>query len=341
MSSVKVNINMEPPVRCYQMYAYPLSIIFTNVEKALPWFYSNFINLKICVHNTGGFEFMDLRYIQPRYELCEIYDSHNISQDVLKKGYIGDLHRLLKEALDDGYAVSLIVDEFYVCDRIRYQKEHKRHQILVCGYNDIEKKYDVVGYDSNYTYAQTRIDFSILEEAFYRYEIIDNNQDIVILMRKRDSDKKACINTSLLQKEVKEYLNSTSTLCPEVAQYCYMKEFKFGLEVFGIIKKFISLPDYNLVNYPLFYMIHEHKTNFYYRMDYVQRELRLDLRKEINSYNDVKIKSKYILSTFLKYMLCNNSERKLELSSKLTDNITEMVQCEELILHEFLNKICD
>lgn len=258
------------------------------------------------------------------------------NQSVYKKGYLSDINQLLKNALYDGYAVSLVVDEYYVTNRIRYQNEHKRHQIMVYGYNATEELYDVLGYDTNYAYSHTTITPKQLEEAFYKYEIIDTNQDSIILMGMKSFEKPMSANMDLLCKELNEYITNTNTYCPEVALYSYTKKFYFGFNVYDIIREFVQKPDYKLENYPLFYMIYEHKRNFVFRMQYIMEEYGIDLTKQINAYNNIEKKSKYLLNLFLKYMVSNTPKKKNEEAAKIVKIIDEIIADEKSCLPELL-----
>ncbi|QUI21848.1 hypothetical protein HZI73_05840 [Vallitalea pronyensis] len=338
MQNIKIDVNLSPPVRCYQMYAYPLSVIF-KTQKALPWFMSNFINFKSCRHEAEGFEYMDLRYVQPRYELCDCYDYQVISQSAYKKGFLQDVHTLIRDVLKEGHVISFFVDEYYITNRIRYQKEHKRHLIMVCGCNEHNRTYDVIGYGANYNFVRTQVAFDVLDEAFNQYDIIDNDKDNMTIMGLKDSRESIDMNLNLLRKELEEYLGCTNTYCPEVAQYYYKKEFKFGLDIYNDIKYFLSIPQYQLENYPMFFMIYEHKKNFLFRMKYLQKTLGIDLESIIKDYTIVEQMANHSLHIFLKYYVCKNISRKKELSKKLIRAIDMLIDKEKKELENFLHLI--
>jgi len=339
MKDVKIGIHEAPPVRCYQMYAYPLSVIWRESEKAIPWFFSNFINMKICVHRKVDYEFMDLRYIQPRYELCEFYDCHSISQSIFEKGYIKDFTVLLKNLISNGYTASFFVDEFYIPNRLRYEKEHKRHQIMVFGYDTQKSIYHILGYNANYAFTCDTIKMDVLEQSFYRYQTVDQCQDVILAMGLKEEKKLIDFNLQQLVKETEEYLSSQNTYCPEVAQYHYQKEFSFGLKVYEVIKSFLIRPEYSLTNHPMFYMIYEHKKNFQNRLKYIQNLYRIDLEGLINYYEDITNKAKHMLNIYLKYLVCNNPGRKEKFSQDIVSILDCIVKDEKSLLCAFLDKL--
>lgn len=335
---IKISVNLLPPVRCYQMYAYPLSIIF-KTDKAVPWFISNFINIKSCIHRLEDYEYMDLRYVYPRYELCDFYDYYKMNQSVYKKGFVQDIHTLIRSVLNEGYCISFFVDEYYVPNRMRYKKEHKRHLIMVCGYNDQKNTYDIIGYDINHYISRTSVDSYKLEEAFYNYEIIDKDMDNITIMGLKNHSGSSELNKNLLVKNLKEYLECTNTDDPDVAEYYYRKPVCFGLDIYKDIKYYLSKDDYQLNNYPMFYMIYEYKKNFIFRMEYLQKYMDLDLKKIIVGYSKVEENAYHLLQSFLKYYVCKDNNRKKMLSKRLITSIDQMCEQEQKYLSMLLESL--
>ena len=333
-----IHLNMSPPVRCYQMYAYPLSVIFTKPDQATPWFLNNFINIKACTHKTkSGYHFIDCRYVAPRYELCEWFIRYTISQSIIRDEGLFDLHSMIQKAIERDLVVSMVVDEFYIKNRKRYQKEHKRHQLLINGYDNLVGQYDIIGYDINGHYCSSRIAQNDLENAFINYSVIDNYQDQFVLMGIKNNCKSQVIDLYQIAKELSEYIHSENTYCPEAALYHYKKDFVYGLMVYEKIKEYFYIPDYRFVNYPLFYMIYEHKRNNVFRAQYIQQFYNCDLCNELNVLQHICELTQNMYLLFMKYMITTST--KMKYVNRIEKYLDQIMTLEREVLSSFLEKI--
>ena len=76
--------------------------------------------------------------------------------------------------------------------------------------------------------------------------------------------------------------------------------------------------------------------NFVFRMQYIMEEYGIDLTKQINAYNNIEKKSKYLLNLFLKYMVSNTPKKKNEEAAKIVKIIDEIIADEKSCLPELL-----
>lgn len=122
-----------PPIIGYQSYAFPLGIA-ANHNNYLPWFYSNYIQLK-CASNFFQrrdlwFDFLDGN-VYGRIPFLE-YDCY--VKDDFSNSY-GDLVDFIIESVNKNSYIYTVVDLFYIPNTFGYQQSHFTHDTLVLGYN--------------------------------------------------------------------------------------------------------------------------------------------------------------------------------------------------------------
>lgn len=125
-------INLNPLLKTYQNTALPLAAVSCGNHEAnvVNFCINQFVQLKYN-RNKGTLDFWHDRYtewtcIEAKNKLRNDYiDIWNLS-----------LIDIIKSAIDSGLYVYTMVDEFYIPERTRYQREYYPHDILVYGYND-------------------------------------------------------------------------------------------------------------------------------------------------------------------------------------------------------------
>ena len=335
-----MRINTSLPIMCYQMYAYPLSIILTKKE-AYNWYVSNFINYKMLLHaNYDGTLIMDLKYIMPRYDDCRDFCEWTISHQVFVDCMIDQLLYFIKRYIDQNVCVSFFVDEFYIPDRIRYQKQHNVHQLLVTGYYTGDNTIKIVGYNRNRKFDFSIIPLTALKQGIIECNIIHLLSDDVHMYRMREPCGTYEIDLAQIKKEFYEYLHSENTYCPEVALKYKDYNFTFGLACYDHISALMR--DANCVsqNYPMFYMIYEHKKSIGQRLCYLQEQLGIDFESEIGTYSTLTTETHRLMKLFSKRMFyAMNSSHIKTVSNQMADIMERITDMEGEAVTRLLEKI--
>lgn len=198
-------ITTEIPIKTYNNIAYPLSVIFSNFNKPEDWLFLNSFSLKY------GTEVNDITLNLP----------YNMDWECLDKKIISPagttIDNIINELLDNRY-VYIAVDEFFIPYRRNYQKQSFTHDILIYGFDDLEKEFYVIGYDKFKKYSCQKLQFSILEQAIASantflndnsetYEYFGAGNNFSLKLKNISSDLK--INFDILRELVKSYIKGT------------------------------------------------------------------------------------------------------------------------------------
>lgn len=204
MKSSKVLPTREPPVKVYHFRAFPLSVT-SNYSETLPWFYSNFIQLK-CTSEFIREKEMDFDFIAgdvfggiPWIDYIKDIDKTMLNENM------NDVCQFVIKNIDNGYYIYTFVDEFFIPDRSAYRKYHRMHDIMVYGYDASEKVFNVAGYNSKMKYAETKADFECFYNAFSSSE--PKRNDKIVLFKKID-DANYSFNIERVFEKLEDYLYS-------------------------------------------------------------------------------------------------------------------------------------
>lgn len=122
-----------------------------------------------------------------------------------KKVMSGDVIKDIKTSLDVNRPVIAYVDNFFwPPDTAPYFQKHNLHGIMIYGYNDYNKKFNIIepwGFQTKQPLA-TKIDFDILEKAYYSVETFIRNKNI---MREKETYFEYYLDENNIQSEKKSY----------------------------------------------------------------------------------------------------------------------------------------
>jgi len=239
MDSKKLLVSKSPIVGL-QYLAFPLAVLL-NHKECLPWFYSNYIQLEApkdslldewnCnVIFTGG-HLLDIPCFKvhtlPKKHFCNVLckDSSEIINNI--NGFLSD----------DWYFISHF-DEYYIPNRSFYQKEHRYHDFLINGFNNIEGCYNLIGFATNEMFMETEVKYdefvkgissdidpdAVFDMIFYRkrgnfrydFDLPFVKGLLMDYLNSKDSSSKYRCNIS-------ERANTAKVYCMEV--YSYLKRF--------------------------------------------------------------------------------------------------------------------
>ena len=143
----------NPPVIAYQYQAHNLGVLFTNPNYH-NYFYRSYINISYDENNSCGFNLID--------ENDECFDcnylGYNCDLDIF--GYSTEsVLDMIKYMINNNYYLRGLINEFYVPNRIAYNKYDHEHDFLIYGYNDEYQYFNIIGYDHDMFYKETVLPF--------------------------------------------------------------------------------------------------------------------------------------------------------------------------------------
>lgn len=163
----------ESPIRGYMMYSYHLAVTFSHVD-AWPWFYSNYVQLQCNPEQLKLSDFLDyssttkgeLHFTEGTSPFNPwLADSPQLDPERLASleeaisGYVVD-------NLTRDYYVETFIDEYHIPALFNGDSVHFRHRLLVFGYDDARRTFDIVGFDKNSQYRKLTCTYEQLDAAF-------------------------------------------------------------------------------------------------------------------------------------------------------------------------------
>ena len=152
-------INITPLLKTYQNTALPLAAVScgTHEEDIVKYCINHFIQLRYH-RNRKMLDFWHSRYSD--WYCIEV-------QNTLRNDFFNicnlSILEIIKNAIDQNLYVYTIVNEFYIPERNRYQKEYYPHDILIYGYN--EDGVIALGYNDRLVLSPVTVPYSMFIEA--------------------------------------------------------------------------------------------------------------------------------------------------------------------------------
>jgi len=133
----------------YLWYSIKASILQTNIGTH-PWFHNRFINV-IDYHAYGNpwptlHQWLKLDYLEqnePEKTFHDLLDFYSYNSNSIRNI---DVAWFVKESILAYKYVQLEVDEYYVCAKDYYYKEHFSHPILIYGFDDEASIFHCIGF---------------------------------------------------------------------------------------------------------------------------------------------------------------------------------------------------
>lgn len=318
MDKIKLPINEFPPIRGYVHHAYPLGIIL-NDEKNSPWLFNNFIQL-IFLPKDGSDTFnfdIDFFPYQNAFHL-EYLDDITIKEmkiDILKYILLG---------LTQKKYIYLCTDEYYIPHRKNFKLNHVIHDLLIYGFDNENKIFNIIGYDDNHNYKVSELPYSDF--------MLSNPCHINLLNLKKDY--KFIINFEKINSGIKQYLNITGSI--HIGDVFYEKAL-YGLRAVKELSCFFEEKAMQglFCDIRPFHILYEHKQCMKLRLFYLQKNFDLDLSNVLEEYEEVVKISIIIRNYVLKY----NFIRDSKISNKINTYIAQLIDIETRSLKQFLDEL--
>lgn len=340
MMKRKVLDLVDPFIKGYSDYAYPLSVIL-NDPKSIEWIYCNFIQLYFSTddfENPIRFYYSDFTNRHDRlWDVKNPFlDYQIIHKDTLEVCNVNIVEFLISMINLDNY-VYLYLNESFMSTREKYCKERYMHVNLFYGYDLDKKVFFEVGYNKSAHYAYDEISFEEVQKAYdkeYRHFYNDKNMIYIFKLNKNSIQYNFDVNSVINQ--LKEYLNSSD---PSRRYSEYLNDtyyLSYGMEVYEKYKCYLK--EY-YKNHSLFrnvkpiYMLWEHKRIMNLRLKYLVENgyLQPDI-EAVKKYQWLEERYKIMEFMFIKFSrsgkvkLIDDIIRNLDLCIKIEkDTVTELI----------------
>lgn len=148
------------PTSSYFCISLPLGVILATPE-TIAWYYENFIN--IYIEEKGNICFTDICFgMLAKYNSVFEY-SISTQKDTEGCSIVDRVKHELRENQNYAY---MYVDEYYISRKKAYGKYHFHHHVLVYGYNDEEKCFEVLAFDETEHFKKMKYPYNEIEKGY-------------------------------------------------------------------------------------------------------------------------------------------------------------------------------
>jgi hypothetical protein len=157
----------KPSIISYLHHANPLAILETD-QRPRHFLINQFLQLHARPHHAPGLkpgvivDFYSYDGMYPRLPFL----SHSWLSAPMLQCLGGNLIEQVCALLDAGNYVEILVDEFYVPDRIAYRNFHFPHQNLLYGYDKAARQFYTQAFDAKWVFKKLTLSFEDLLEGF-------------------------------------------------------------------------------------------------------------------------------------------------------------------------------
>ncbi|MEC5387810.1 hypothetical protein VVD49_18910 [Uliginosibacterium sp. H3] len=209
---------VESPIRGYMMYSYHLAVTLTNVD-AWPWIHSNYVQLQCNAAQLALSECIDFSKT-PKGEIHFtegtapfnpwLADSDKLDEATMES--LGDsIAEYVVTKLQQDFYVETFVDEFYISALFNGGTTHFGHRLLVYGYDDERRTFNIIGFDKNSQYRQLECSYAELDAGFV-HSVPHIAGRTRFFKPSADSRPPARFDPERFLPVLAEYLSSTNTL---------------------------------------------------------------------------------------------------------------------------------
>ncbi len=316
----------NPPINCYLHHAYPLTVAMSHKDFNA-WFYSNYIQLEYFINgNTLNF----LTYpISGFSSLCPLLDYERLDLEFIYKSNINVID-LIKNSISLGYYVMTYTDEYYIPDRISYERKiHFRHEIMIYGFDSDKSVFNVIGFNKELKYSPSCVSFSEFETSYLNS--INKTNDFILMKAKDSKSYRPSYEFDIVNVKnlLTDYLFSKNT----------SENFRLigkpnngicGISVYDELIKYYQ----NILNddsgkvcdIKHFHLLYEHKKAMVSRLEYLAENKYINSNNDITSiFGELEKKSLNMRNIIMKY---NSTKNKKHLNY-IIDSLPKMYQIEK------------
>lgn len=281
-------LNENPFLYGYTHYTY-MQAILTNPEAEIllekmgykNWFYTNYIQLHCRNLDSQHFDSLPIEfYVGDMLNNKEYIGNPFLDIQWMYKDLIlsfANITEYLIHMIDKGYYADLIIDEFYVPNSEKFNRQHFFHQNLLYGYDLDKEEFKLFGVSSNNNFRALPISFDLFRKAFKNSYSTNGNFWCrpINFLKLRLPEKYYEIDLRIMIQFLEDYLYSRNT--NRLLGYCFQaKERIFGLDVYNTLFYIIKS---NIGDLRMLHVLWQHKKCMTKRIEFLYN-------KGLLSYNE-------------------------------------------------------
>lgn len=313
-----------PQIHGYTHHAHQLSIVSVD-DKILPWFYSNYIQL----YSWGGQGcdlLIDFFSYDGRYPRFPGLNGSWLTKELFTRTQI-DLLDFIIDSIDSNYYVEIIVDEYFIPNKIMYKVASYTHSNLIYGYDKNSKVFHLIGFDKNFIFTKIEVGFEQILEGFKNTPLAG-----IGLFGETGleySNTSLDTNIELIKTYLEDYIDSKNSFIhykPEDA--------RFGLDTYNLYKEKFMKND-NMDIRPL-HIFWEHKKVMLNRLAFLAEQGYL--KNADNIISKYKVIAKYFVNERLMLVKAFMNE-DMEIFKNVGNDLDTVATQEREILKKVLSNM--
>ncbi|MFE9275692.1 hypothetical protein ACQKLN_31075 [Paenibacillus glucanolyticus] len=266
----------KPIIHCYPIHLHHFSIINKN-KKYEPWLYSNYIQISTPpelpydrhkIINFFRYDEQEPFYggTSPFMKECKLERIETIDEIVPS----------FRESINQDKYMNIFVDDYYLPFRRAYRKNHYPHDLFLFGYTDEKRVFHVLGFDQYGLPKEYEVDYQVLSKAYL-------SVNSLLKSEYSESNWMACdyqmhYTDAECELEIPRMVQLYQSFIDSIP-FDQMPWAINGAAVYPLLMEYYYQYYNSLTAYDHrpFHMLYEHKMLMLKRVDYIQKELDLDL----------------------------------------------------------------
>jgi hypothetical protein len=325
-------VNEKPFLIGYTHHAYPLSITSIN-DNYLPWFYSNFIQLKCFKKFPDDDYFIDFDFYHHFYNNYPWLKTEKLEETISINNSSSIIEYIIN-CLQDKTYICIFLNEFYIPHSFFYKKKDFTHETLVFGYEYEEQCFHTLGFDKIGQFKINKIKSSDFQLAYLNRESGRYQQrPLPIYKYQYNNHFSYKFNMENVYNLIDDYINCKNTSekrnLPDRLSH---KEHVYGVEVYDKLKLFYKDKSKNTDIRPI-HLFFEHKKCMVNRIKFIEDNHYIN--QDYSFYQDFReiVKTTSDMRNILMKYRFNNDGKILE---KFQNNVDRMAEKEVQILKNLL-----
>lgn len=294
------------------------------------WLYRNFIQISCDVENTD--RTMDYFYgVEKDWRFDWFNYFLNVNEMPLHIiNHYGAL-RFIKECIDAGIYIELMLDQYHIADRMEFHSMHHLHQNLIYGYDDVRKVILLLGYTDHGNMTKTEISYADIKYQFSKKQCV---RDIYRIEYEQDAYGME-YQEDYIKEMIRQYLDSYNS-SRDLAHLIEPRKRVYGIKCYDELLSDKGM-ERVLADRRILHLLYEHKILMKDRLLYLGFHGAIEKDKldaYLSDYDEVVRTAFNIRSLAVKYKM----KRDEKLVSKIRMGLKDMRSKEQDILTQVIGR---
>lgn len=328
--------------------------LLKNSDTGYDWLMSTFIQIRGSHYQRYDWEEQDTRItfypysmhqMSPNiFDLCPFIDKYNIPKSFVLDKY-DHFISFVREAIDENYYISTIIDQFFRKDMLGYLGFH--HPVYLFGYDDFNQQVYLL---DNFERGKYRIKTILYEQLEYAFKMVQEDNWNVSVFLYRLKDYQYQFESQFVREQIQDYLEPQKGVCylhrtiyqnDRYKDEHYSDDVYFGLECYELLENYLyslSIGDalYSDFDWRSFVMLCDHKLLMKERYQFMCEKKYMKEEGNLLELIETLIKECTITQNiFLKYTISND----LKCITRMQERIKSIKKLDEQMMKQFVEVI--